>query len=121
MTVWVAACWGLVGGVCVEALELYARIRRTPKWTWRKPIPQGLTAYLISIIIRAGLSAALVAAAAASGQIISAFTAFSLGIAAPLVVEKLSRTVPLTDSSAIEQNAPPQPVSAQQHGRADAR
>lgn len=91
-----AACWGLAGGMCVEGLELYATIRRTPKWNWRKPIPQGLLPYLLSVTIRAGLSAVVVAAATASGQVISAFSALGLGVAAPLIIEKLARAVPVT-------------------------
>jgi hypothetical protein len=96
MAVWIAAIWGLSGGLAVEALELYGSIHRARKWTWRKPIPQGLAAYVISVVIRAGLGTVVVAAAAASEQISGAFAAFGLGVAAPLVVEKLARAVPLT-------------------------
>ena len=96
MTVWGAACWGLVGGVVVEALALYSLIRMSRHWSWRKPIPQGLAAYLISVVVRAGAGAGVAAAAAGSGQVSGTFAAFGLGIAAPLVVEKLARLVPLT-------------------------
>lgn len=88
-----AAYWALAGGLCVEGLELYARIRHTPKWSWRTPIPQGLTAYLLSVVIRAGVGATLAAAAASSKQVTGAFAAFSLGVAAPLVIEKITKMV----------------------------
>jgi hypothetical protein len=90
-----AAGWGLAGSLCVEGLELYARIRRTSGWSWRMPIPQGLAAYLISVAIRAGAGAVLAAAAGSSGQVAGVFGAFALGAAAPLVVERLARVIPL--------------------------
>jgi len=93
-----AATWGLAGSVCVEALELYSLIRHSRRWSWRKPIPQGLTAYIISVVLRAGAGAALAAAAAGSSQVSGTFAAFALGVAAPLVVEKLTRAVPLSGS-----------------------
>jgi hypothetical protein len=96
MSAWGAAVWGLAGGLCVEALALYSMIRKSRLWSWRKPIPQGLAAYLISVVLRAGAGAALAGAAAGSGQVSGSFAAFALGVAAPLVVEKLSRAVPLS-------------------------
>ena len=104
-----AAGWALAGGLCVEALELYAQIRRTPKWSWRTPIPQGLVAYLISVAIRAGVGATLGAAAASGKQVAGAFGAFGLGVAAPLVIEKLARIVPMRVSDpSIETGPAPQ-------------
>src|SRR5215469_7854285 len=102
MNVGGAAVWGLIGGSCVEALWLYARIRQEPLWSWRKPIPQGLTAYLISVILRVGAGAGLAAAAAGSGQISGIFAAFVLGVSAPLVIEKLAQVIPLTGPLIVE-------------------
>jgi hypothetical protein len=105
MNSWVAAAWGLTGGLCVEALTLYSHIRATQRWNWRRPIPQGLAAFLISICIRAGAGAGLAAAAAGSGQVSGSLAAFGLGVAAPLVVAKLAQTVPLVGSEiAVAQN-----------------
>ena len=98
MNSWVAAAWGLTGGLCVEGLTLYSHIRVTRRWDWRRPIPQGLAAFLISICIRAGAGAGLAAAAAGSGQVSGSLAAFGLGVAAPLVVAKLAQTVPLVNS-----------------------
>ena len=98
MHLWAAAAWGLLGGLCVEALALHTTIRSTPQWNWRRPIPQGMPAYLISIVVRLGAGAALAAAAAGSGQVSGSFAAFGLGVAAPLIVQKLSQIIPLTGS-----------------------
>jgi len=57
-----------------------------------------MIAYLISVVVRVGSGAFLAAAAAGSGQVSGSLAAFGLGAAAPLVVEKLSKTVPLTGS-----------------------
>lgn len=102
MTVFVAALWGLAGGVCVEALELYGYIRKTPKWSWRTPIHEiPFGGYVLSIILRCGIGGLVVAAAAAGGQVGGAFGAFGLGVAAPLVIEKLTRAIPLSDSTGV--------------------
>lgn len=105
MNMWAAAAWGLAGGFCVEALELYVRIRRTPKWNWRQPIPQGMAAFAVSVLVRLGVGAVLAAATAGSRQISSPLAAFGLGVAAPLVIEKLARGVPLTALSQEEEAA----------------
>ena len=82
--------------MCVEGLELYATIHRTPEWHWRKPIPQGLAAFTMSVLIRVLVGAAVAAAAAGSGQVSGSLAAFGLGVAAPLIIEKLTRYIPLT-------------------------
>jgi len=58
-------------------------------------MPQGLSAYLVSVTLRMAAGGILAAAAAGSQQVSGPFAAFGLGVAAPLVVEKLSRTIPL--------------------------
>jgi hypothetical protein len=96
MVWWQAALWGLAGGFLVEALELYASIRRsTRRWSWRRPIPQGMAAFVVSIVIRMGAGATVAAALAQDGQVAGALAALGLGVAAPLVIEKLARVVPL--------------------------
>ena len=91
------AGWGLAGGLCVEALWLHTQIRGAKgHWSWRRPIPQGLTAYVISIMARVGVGGLVAAAAAGSGRVSSALVAFGLGVGAPLAVEKLAQVVPLT-------------------------
>jgi hypothetical protein len=96
MNIWVATGWGLAGGLCVEGLELYTSIRSAPNWNWRKPISQGLMAYLVSVMIRVGVGAVLAAASTGSGQVSGPLAALGLGTAAPVLIEKLARayTVP---------------------------
>jgi hypothetical protein len=106
MSIWEAAGWGLSGGLCVEALALNSLIRTSRRWSWRRPIPQGFAAYLISVILRASAGAGLAAAAAGSGQVSGPFAAFALGVAAPLVVEKLSRAIPLTGTLTVPHQVP---------------
>ena len=81
----------------MEGLWLYSHIRSEKgHWSLRRPIPQGLAAYLISVVVRVGAGAGVAAAAAGSGQVAGTLAAFGLGVAAPLVVEKLAQVVPLT-------------------------
>ncbi|WP_433461853.1 hypothetical protein [Spirillospora sp. CA-128828] len=114
MVWWQAALWGIAGGFLVEALELYASIRRsTRRWTWRRPIPQGMAAFVVSIVIRMGAGGTVAAALAQDGQVAGALAALGLGVAAPLVIEKLARVVPLNvDVQAAMEPAPaPSPSS----------
>jgi len=109
LSVHAGAEWGLIGGLCVEASWLYSRIRGSHRgsnlFPWRKPIPEGRMAYLVSVIVRVGLGAGLAGAAAGVGQVSGSFAAFGLGVAAPLVLEKLAKTVPLTGSlSNVQEN-----------------
>jgi hypothetical protein len=99
MSIWAAAAWGLVGGLCVEALELYARIHRAVRWSWRRPVRQGLAGFVTAVCIRVGVGAAVAAAAAGSRQVSGPLAAFGLGVCAPLVVQRLARAVPLTDAA----------------------
>ena len=80
----------------MEALWLHSHIRSARKWSWRRPIPQGLDAYLISVVLRVGAGAGLAAAAAGSGQASGTLAAFGLGVGAPFAVQKLAHTVHLT-------------------------
>jgi hypothetical protein len=98
MVVWLAAVWGLTGGLCVEALALHAHIRRMPKWDWRRPIDQGMVAFVVVVALRVGVGSALAAAFAGSHQVSGPLAAFTLGVAAPVVVERLAKFIPLTYS-----------------------
>jgi len=97
LSAWAGAGWGLAGGLCVEALWLHTHIRgANGHWSWRRPIPQGLSAYVISVVARVGVGGLVAGAAAGSGRVSSALIAFGLGVGAPLAVEKLAQVVPLT-------------------------
>jgi hypothetical protein len=92
MGMWAAAIWGLAGGLCVEALDLYTRIRG-PRFSMRRP-----GWYMISVLIRVGAGAILAAAAAGSHQVTGPLAALGLGVGAPLVIQRLAKEVPVTDA-----------------------
>lgn len=56
------------------------------------------------------VGAGIAAAAAGSNQVSGAFAAFAIGVAAPLIMEKLARQIPLTGS--LPGQASEQPRSA---------
>jgi len=114
MEVWEAALWGIAGGLCVEALELLTHIQgNARKWSWRRPIPQGLSAFIASTLIRVGVGAIL--AAANSSEITGALPALGLGVGAPLVIEKLARAAQLSfvEGPAAEPGAAPATISTE--------
>lgn len=94
-----AALWGAFGGFAVEGLELYTAVRRHGHWPWRVRGPRevGAPGYVVAELIRLIIGAGLAGAAEASGQITSAVGALAVGVAAPLIVERLARAIPLTD------------------------
>jgi hypothetical protein len=53
------------------------------------------------VVVRVGAGAGLAAAAAGSGQVSGTLAAFALGVATPLVIEKLSSTIALTGTDTI--------------------
>jgi len=106
MGVWMAAVSGLTGGLCVEALELCAHIRRTPRWDWRRPIDQGMTAFAIAVTLRVAVGALVAAALAGGHQVSGPLAALALGAASSVVVARLARAVPLTGE--------PRPLASQQ-------
>jgi len=92
------------------------------------------------VVIRIGAGALLTAATAGSGQISGPLAAFGLGIAAPLVIEKLARGVHVADpaaqisgpaalgerndgehGSAARDHKPPTAAALPEEGAADAR
>lgn len=95
-----ALLWGLFGGFTVEALDLYAAVLRRGRWPWRVRGPRevGVLGYFVAELFRLLISAGLAAALAEAGQINTPFGAVAVGIAAPLIVERLVQTIPLADS-----------------------
>jgi hypothetical protein len=96
-----AALWGLGGGFAVEGLDLYGALRRRGCWPWRVRGPRevGAVGYFVAELIRLVIGGVLAAALAESNQITTAFGALAVGVAAPLIVERLTRVIPLTDSA----------------------
>ena len=100
MTWFEAALWGLFGGFAVEGLDLYGAVRRRQCWPWqvRGPREVGAAGYVVAELVRLAIGSGLALALAQSEQITTAFGALAVGIAAPLIVERLTKSIPLTDS-----------------------
>lgn len=95
-----AVLWGLFGGFAVEGLDLYGAVRRHGCWPWRVHGPRevGAVGYFVAELFRLAIGSGLAWALAESGQITTAVGAVAVGVAAPLIVERLTRAIPLTDS-----------------------
>jgi hypothetical protein len=93
-----AALWGLAGGFVVEGLDLYTAVRRHGKWPWRVTGPgpaAGLAGYVVAELVRLLIGGVLAAGAAASSQVSGAVAAMAIGVAAPVMVERLTALIPL--------------------------
>ncbi|GAA2624085.1 hypothetical protein [Paractinoplanes durhamensis] len=103
MHLWQCALWGLLGGAVVEGLE-WATIMRNGRWPWNKRRRAG--PLVASILIRLGAGAGLAAAVGASGPI-SVLGTFSVGVGAPLIIEKIAQQVPpeITQNAPVPENA----------------
>lgn len=97
-----AALWGIAGGFVVEGLEFYSVVRQHGKSPWNVSGPgirAGRASYLVAELIRLVVGGILAGAAAASGQVSGALAAVAVGVATPLVVERLTALVPLGPST----------------------
>jgi hypothetical protein len=92
MQVWQAALWGLAGGFCMELWTLHG-LARQPAFSLRCPIPQGLTAFVTAVLTKLAIST--IVAAAAAGEVTGVWVTFGLGVAAPVVLQRLAAEVPL--------------------------
>lgn len=90
-----AAAWGLFGGFCTEGLGFYVAVRRQGGWPWRTSGGPSLLAYASAELVRLVIGAGLAWAFAASDQVATPVAALAVGVAAPLVVERLTQSVPL--------------------------
>lgn len=84
----------------MEGLDLYAAVRRRGCWPWRARGPRevGAAGYFVAELFRLVIGSGLAWALAESRQITTAFGAIAVGVAAPLIVERLTQAIPLTDS-----------------------
>lgn len=99
-----AALWGLFGGFAVEGLDLYGAVRRRGCWPWRARGPRevGVTGYFVAELFRLVVGSGLAWALARSGQITTAVGALAVGAAAPFLVERLTRAIPLGDTDSVQ-------------------
>ncbi|WP_157411563.1 hypothetical protein [Actinoplanes rectilineatus] len=94
MQLWQCVMWGVFGGVAVEGLEWSAVMRRG-RWPWNKRLRAG--PIIVSVLIRLGVGGVLAGAVGASGPM-SQLSALSVGIAAPLIIEKMAQQIPGAES-----------------------
>jgi hypothetical protein len=113
---WPAALWGLAGGACVELWNLNC-LTRQPDFAWRHPVPQGLSAYVTAVLTRLAIGTIVAAAAAASGEITGIWVAFGLGVAGPVVVQRLAGDVPLTGGEELRTQSPDSPERRSLEGK----
>lgn len=94
MTVsWLAVgLWGLFGGVLVAGLDFMSVVGRIGDWPWRSRKKLRAGPYLAATLVRLILGGGLAVAAGQSGLIANPLSAISVGIATPLIVEKLAAT-----------------------------
>jgi hypothetical protein len=83
------AIWGLFGAAAVEGLEWRAITLRTKAWPWKWRDQRW--PYLTSVAIRLVIGAGLAAAAGGSNRM----GAVAIGVAAPLIIEKLAANFPV--------------------------
>jgi hypothetical protein len=111
---WVGAgLWGLAGGFVVEGLDFYTAVRRHGKWPWNVAgagPTAGPRGYAIAELVRMIIGAVLAAGVAASGQVSGAMGAIAVGVATPMIVERLTKLVPLGLPAAPD-TAKPQPAT----------
>jgi hypothetical protein len=90
---WQLALWGAAGGLMVEAIEFYGAIKRTGSWPWKQRGEPGPLPLVVSVVIRIGVGLGLTWAAATTNQVVSAFGAVAVGVAAPLLLEQMAKNV----------------------------
>lgn len=96
MSPWDLALWGAAGGLMVEAIQFYGAIKATGTWPWRSPGEPRPLPLLVSVAIRVGVGFGLALAAADNNQVTGGFGAIAIGVAAPLLIEQMAKTVPST-------------------------
>lgn len=93
MALWEVAVWALLGAISVEGFDLVGAIRRTKSWPWTVPgEPRGLI-FAVAVTLRILSSAVLASAVGFSGQVNTPISAYAIGIAAPLLMERILRQV----------------------------
>jgi hypothetical protein len=85
------ALWGLFGGALVAGLDFMAVVGRIGDWPWKAPKKLRAGPYVAATLVRLVLSGGLALAAGESGLVSNALSAVTIGVATPLIVEKLAR------------------------------
>ena len=88
---WQVAIWGFLGGFIVDGLEVW-RLVRSNNGSW--PAQCSSFAFFVAEMIRLISGAVLSVAFGISKQISGPLGALAIGVATPLIVEKLSALLP---------------------------
>ncbi|MBB6172121.1 hypothetical protein HNR23_002181 [Nocardiopsis mwathae] len=94
------ALWGLFGAFAIEGLQFNGAVQRTRCRPWRYPGEPSFGPWPVSVVIRLSIGTGLAAAAGLGDQVSGAFGAVAVGVAAPYIVEQLSRSARLTREAA---------------------
>lgn len=89
---WALALWGTGGVVIVELLDWAGAIKRTGTFPWRNPKEPKLGPFLFSAAVRIAAAAFVTAGGALNGQVTTILAAAGVGIAAPVILEKLAKS-----------------------------
>lgn len=76
-------------------------------------MPQGMAAFVVMVLSRVGVGSLVAAVMAADGQEAGPMTAFGLGVAAPLMIQRMAPFVPVNADGP----ATPQPTPAGKAGQ----
>jgi hypothetical protein len=79
----------------VEVFQFSNAIYRAGVWPWRANGEPGPLLLLVSVIIRVGLGFVLAAVFVSTGQVSGPIGVLIVGTAAPLLIEQLTKLVPL--------------------------
>jgi hypothetical protein len=107
---WEMALWGLFGGFAVEGLDFYRAFKAGSPMPWRERqthgqrVPHGVL-YLVVTVIRLAIGGGLALAAAQSDQVTTPLAAVAVGVAAPLIVERLLMTAGSAERDSVRPTA----------------
>jgi hypothetical protein len=91
---WELIVWGAFGGAAVEAVEILGAVKKTRQVPWNRPGEVSLSAFATSVAIRVLLGIGLAYALGSTDQVAGPIGAIAVGIAAPLIVEQLTKQIP---------------------------
>jgi hypothetical protein len=119
-----AAMWGALGATAIEAYDLFVALRTNHRWPGTGAGLSRANAFGIwfaSALAR--IVVGTITAAACASQLAGAFTAFGIGAAGTIVLERILASVKASASAALEPsklhlNQPPAPPAAEVVGQA---
>jgi hypothetical protein len=86
--------WGAFGGFALEALDFWRFSRTGRSIRWDMSLLDTVVVS-VGVIFRVAVGGGLALAASQSGQVSGSMGALGIGVAAPLVLERLSKDVPV--------------------------